>query len=76
MSCSVFIDMERGESHKYLGFNFHVIQNLAHGVSQLVSAAMPSMNRRWARLPISDPELQCKLFVSLVLISSYLASCG
>ena len=51
------------------------LKNLAHGVSQLVSSAkkaMHSMNRRCALLPISDPELRCKLFDSLVLpILSY-----
>ncbi len=58
------------ESLKYLkiGFECHATKNLAHGVLQLVSAAkkgMHSMTRRCALLPISDPELRCKLFDSL-----------
>jgi len=67
--------VERVESCKYLGSEFYATKNLAQGVSQLVSAAkkaMHSMNRRCALLPISDPELQCKLLDSLVLpIPSY-----
>ena len=78
-ACQAFVfnsnEVERVESYKYLGFEFHATKNLAHGVSQLVSAAkkaMHSMNRRCALLPISDPELRCKLFDSLVLpILSY-----
>ena len=62
--------VERVKSYKYLGFEFHVTKSLAHGVSQLVSSAkkaMHSINRRYALFPISDPELRCKLFDSLVL---------
>ena len=69
-------EAKRVESYKYLGFeSLHATKNLAHGVSQLVSAAkkaMHAMNRRGAILPISDPEQRCKLFDSLVLpILSY-----
>ena len=68
-------EVERVESYKYLEFEIYVTKNLAHGISQLVSAAkkvMHSMNRRCALVPISDPELLCKLFDSLVLpILSY-----
>ena len=57
------------------GSEFHATKYLAHGVSQLVSAAntaMRSMNRSCALLPIFDPELRCKLFDSSVLpILSY-----
>ena len=78
-ACQAFMfnsnEVERVESYKYLGFEFHATKNLAHGVSQLVSSAkkaMHSMNRRFALLPISDPGLWCKLFDSLVLpILSY-----
>jgi len=78
-ACQAFVfnndEVERVESYKYLGFEFRATKNLAHGVSQLVSAAKQathSMNRRCALLPISDPELRCKLFHSLVLpILSY-----
>ncbi len=78
-ACQAFIfnsnEVERVESCKYLGFEFHATKNAAHGVSQLVSSAkkaMHSMNRRCTLLPISDPGLRCKLFDSLVLhILSY-----
>ena len=78
-ACQAFIfnsnEVERVETYKYLGFEFHATKNLAHGVSHLVSSAkkaMHSMNRRCALLPISDPGLRCKLFDSLVLpIFSY-----
>ena len=78
-ACQAFIfnsnEVERVETYKYLGFEFHAIKNLAHGVSQLVSSAkkaMHSMDRRCTLLPISDPGLRCKLFDSLVLpILSY-----
>ncbi len=73
-ACQAFIfnsnEVERVETYKYLGFEFHATKNLAHGVLQLVSSAkkaMHSMNRRCALLPISDPGLRCKLFDSLVL---------
>ena len=62
--------MERVQSYKYLGFEFHAIKKLAHGVSKLVSAAnkaMHAMIRRCAFLHISDPKQRCKLFDSLVL---------
>ncbi len=78
-TCQAFIfngnEVERVESYKYLAFEFHATKNLAHSISQLVSAAkkaMHAMNRRGAILPISDPEQRCKLFDSLVLpILSY-----
>ena len=78
-ACQAFLfnsnEVERVESYKYLGVEFHATKNLAHGVSQLVSSAkkaMHSMSRRCALLPISDPGLRCKLFDSLVLpILSY-----
>ncbi len=78
-ACQAFIfnsnEVERMESYKYLGFEFHATKSLAHGVSQPVSSAkkaMHSVNRRCALLPISDPGLRCKLFGSLVLpILSY-----
>ena len=67
--------MERVESYKYLVFEFHATKNLAHDVSQVVSAAkkaMHSMICRCALLPISDPVLRCKLFDNLELpILSY-----
>ena len=73
-ACQAFMlnnnEVERVESYKYLGFELHATKNLAHGVSQLVSAAkkaIHSMNRRCALLPNSDPELRSKLFDSLVL---------
>ena len=54
-ACQPFIfnssELERVESYKYLGFEFHAIKNLALGVLQLVSSAkkaMHSMNRRCA----------------------------
>ena len=56
----------------YIEFEFHVTKHLAHGVSQLVSSAkkaMPSINRNCALLPISDPELRCKLSDSLPILS-------
>ena len=69
------IKVERVQSYKYLGFEFHATKNLSHGVSKLVSAAnkaMHAMNRRCAFLHISDPKQCCKLFDSLVLpILSY-----
>ena len=68
-------EVERVQSYKYLGFEFHAIEKLAHGVSKLVSAAkkaMHAMNRRCAFLHISGPKQRCKLFDSLVLpIHSY-----
>ena len=68
-------EVERVQSYKYLGFEFHATKNLSHGVSKLVSAAnkaMHAMNRRCAFLQISDPKQRCKLFDSLVLpILSY-----
>ena len=68
-------EVERVQSYKYLGFEFHATKNLSHGVSKLVSAAtkaMHAMNRRCAFLHISDPKQRCKLFDSLVLpILSY-----
>ena len=68
-------DVERVQSYKYLGFEFHVTKALTHGVSKLASAAnkaMHAMNRRCAFLHISDPKHRCKLFDSLVLpILSY-----
>jgi len=82
-ACRAFVfnnnGVERVKSYKYLGFEFHATKNLAHGVSQLVSAAKksdafhePQMASHCALLPISDPELRCKLFDSLVLpILSY-----
>ena len=63
-------EVERVQSYKYLGFEFHATKSLAHGVSKLVSAAskaMHAMNRRCAFLHISDPIQRCKLFDSLVL---------
>ena len=70
-----FNEVERVQSYKYLGFEFHATKNLSHGVSKLVSAAnkaMHAMNRRCAFLHISDPKQRCKLFDSLVLpILSY-----
>ena len=75
-SCQAFIlsgsEMERVQSYKYLGFEFHATKNVAHGVSKLVSAAnkaMHAMNRRCAFLHISDPKQRCKLLDSLVLRS-------
>ena len=62
--------MERVQSYKHLGFEFHATKKLSHGVSKLVSAAnkaMHAMNRRCAFLRISDPRQRCKLFDSLVL---------
>ena len=62
-------EVERVQSYKYLGSEFHVIKKLAHGVSKLVSAAnkaMHAMSRRCAFLHISDPKQRCKLFDSLV----------
>ena len=68
-------EVEQAESYKYLRFEFHATKDVAHCVLQLVSAAkkaMHAMNRRCALLPISDPELRCKLFDNLVLsILSY-----
>ena len=68
-------EVERVQSYKYLGFEFHATKNLSHDVSKLVSAAnkaMHAMNRRCAFLHISDPKQRCKLFDSLVLpILSY-----
>ena len=58
-------EVERGQSYKYLGFEFHATKILSHGVSELVSAAnkaMHAMNRRCAFLQISDPKQRCKLF--------------
>ena len=67
--------MERVQSYKYLGFEFHATNNLFHGVFKLVSAAnkaMHAMKRRCAFLHISNPKQRCKLFDSLVLpILSY-----
>ena len=63
-------EVDRVQSYKYLGFGFHATKKLAHGVSELVSAAnkaMHAMNRRCACLHISDPKQRCKLFDSLVL---------
>ena len=68
-------EVERIQSYKYLGFEFHATKNLSNGVSKLVSAvnkARHAMNRRCAFLLISDPKQRCKLFDSLVLpILSY-----
>ena len=68
-------EVERVQSYKYLGFEFHATKNLSHGVSKLVSAAnkaMHAMNRRCAFSHISDPKQRCKLFDSLILpILSY-----
>ncbi|KAL3132548.1 hypothetical protein ABBQ32_14236 [Trebouxia sp. C0010 RCD-2024] len=68
-------EVERVQSYKYLGFEFHATKSLAHGVSKLVSAAnkaMHAMNRRCAFLHISDPKQRCNLFDNLVLpILSY-----
>ena len=77
--CQAFMfngnEVERVQSYKYLGFEFHATKSLAHGVSKLVSAAnkaMHAMNRRCAFLHISDPKQRCNLFDSLVLpILSY-----
>ena len=77
--CQAFMfngnEVERVQSYKYLGFEFHATKSLAHGVSKLVSAAnkaMHAMNRRCAFLHISDPKQRCQLFDSLVLpILSY-----
>ena len=67
--------VERVQSYKYLGFEFHATKALTHGVSKLVSAAnkaMHAMNPRCAFLHISDPKQRRKLFDSLVLpILSY-----
>ena len=63
-------EVERVQSYKYLGFEFHTTKNLSNGVSKLVSAAnkaMHAMNRRCAFLHISDPKQRCKLLDSLVL---------
>ena len=58
-----------------MGFTFHATKSLTYGAGQLVSAAkkaVHAMRRRCAQLHISDPDLQCKLFNSLVLpILSY-----
>ena len=68
-------EVERVQSYKYLGFEFHATKNVSHGVSKLVSAAnkaMRAMNCRCAFSHISDPKQRCKLFDSLVLhILSY-----
>ncbi len=77
--CQAFMfnnnEVERVQSYKYLGFEFHATKSLAYGVSKLVSAAnkaMHAMNRRCAFLHISDPKQRCDLFDSLVLpILSY-----
>ena len=67
-------EVERVQSYKYLGFDFHTTKKLAHGV-KLVSAAnkaIYAMNHRCVFLHISDPKQRCKLFDSLVLpILSY-----
>ena len=58
------------ESYTYIGFEIYAINNLAHGILQLVSSAkkaMHSMNHRCALLPVSNPELWCNVFDSLVL---------
>ena len=63
-------EVERIQSYKYLGFEFHATKNLSHGASKLVSAANKAMhvtNCRYAFLHISDPKQRCKLFDSLVL---------
>ena len=69
------IKVERVQSYKYLGFEFHATKKLNHGVSKLVSAAnkaMQALKRRCDFLHISDPKQRCKLFDSLVLpILSY-----
>ena len=78
-SCQAFkfngSEVERAQSYKYLGFEFHATKALTHGVSKLVSAAnkaMHAMTRRCAFLHISDPKQRCRLFDSLVLpILSY-----
>ena len=78
-SCQAFKfngnEVERAQSYKYLGIEFHATKALTHGVSKLVSAAnkaMHAMNRRCAFLHISDPKQRCRLFDSLVLpILSY-----
>ena len=54
-------EVERVQSYRYLGFEFHATKNLSHGVSKLVSAAskaMHAMNRRCAFLHISQAALQ------------------
>lgn len=69
--------VERVESYKYHGFEFHATKNLAHGVSQLVSAAkkaMHCMNRRCVLLLISDPKLRC--FLADYPFQAMLARCG
>ena len=63
-------EVERVQSYKYLGVEFHASKTLSHGVSTLVSAAnkaMHAMNHRCAFLHISDPKKHCKLFDILVL---------
>ena len=68
------IEVERIQSHKYLGFKFHATKKLNHGVSKLVSAANKAMHvmNRCAFLNISDPKQRCKLLSSLVVpILSY-----
>lgn len=75
-TCQAFMcngnKVEQVESHKYLGIEFHATQkflNLAQHVLQHVSAAkkaMHSMKCTCTLLPISDSELLCKPFESLV----------
>ena len=69
------IEVERVQLYKYLGFDFHAIKALNHGIFKLVSAAnkaMHAVNGRCALLHISDPKQRCKLCDSLVLpIFSY-----
>ena len=77
--CQAFMfsdnEVKQADSYKHLGFEFHATKDVAHCVLQPVSAAkkaMHAINRRCALLPISDPELWCKLFDNLVLsILSY-----
>ena len=61
--------VERQDTYRYLGFEFHATQSMTFGAGVLVSAArkaVHAMRRRCAHLHIRDPALQCKLFDSLV----------
>ncbi len=74
-ACQTFMfnsnEVERVSHTSILGFEFHATNwhTASHSLSLL---QRKQINRRCALLPISDPELRCKLFDSLVLpILSY-----
>jgi hypothetical protein len=63
-------NIERVESFKYLGIEFHATKGFNHATNQLYTAANKSLHAMYQRclqLHINDPITKCKLFDALIV---------